>query len=104
MDFNKYVKGKILSVISCDAIDISELVSFLQNTPSITSLNLTGRNVGNQSIIELSKLKSLTSFTLSFDYISGKRAKELAEFPDSISLALVSNEISNEGAQELAKL
>jgi hypothetical protein len=104
MDFNKYVKGEILSVISYDTIDINELASFLQNTPSITSLNLTGLNVGNQSITGLSKLKSLTSFTLSFDYISGKRAKELAEFPDSISLALASNEISNEGAQELAKL
>ncbi|QOD38390.1 hypothetical protein ID128_00490 [Candidatus Wolbachia massiliensis] len=35
MDFSQYVKGNTLSLISCDTINISELVSFLQNNPNI---------------------------------------------------------------------
>jgi hypothetical protein len=75
VNFSKYVKGNTL-VVSNITIDASKLVSFLQNKPNITSLSLTGCDIGDQCITELTKFKGLALLALSQMYINGERAKE----------------------------
>ncbi|MDG7057356.1 MAG: ankyrin repeat domain-containing protein [Wolbachia endosymbiont of Penenirmus auritus] len=104
MNFNEYVKDNILSIQSCGAIDISALVSFLQNKPNITSLNLADSNIGNEGVKELTKLTNITSLTLVDNNISDEGAKELTKLINLVSLDLLDNNISDEGIKELTKL
>ncbi|MDR2609524.1 MAG: leucine-rich repeat domain-containing protein [Rickettsiales bacterium] len=106
MGFNQYIKGKILSLSSCSTVNISELVSFLQSNPNITSLNLADCNISDEDVKELARLKSLTSLTLAGNKISNEGAKALANgsFINLTHLDLSDNRIGDEGVKELAKL
>lgn len=101
MNFNEYVKDNILSIQSCGAIDISELVSFLQSKPNITSLNLADSNIGNEDVKELTKLTNLTYLDLSENNIGNEGAKELVKLKKLTYLALLGNNISHKVVEEL---
>jgi len=63
MNFNQCVKGNALG-ISNTTIDISELVSFLQNNAHITKLSLGNVGIGDKGAEALSNLKNLTELYL----------------------------------------
>ncbi|QOD38033.1 TomO hydrophobic C-terminal domain-containing protein [Candidatus Wolbachia massiliensis] len=104
IDFNKYVRDDILSIQLCSTINISELVSFLQNKPDITSLNLADCNIGDEGAKELAELENITSLTLVGDSISDEGAKALAHgnFTCLTDLDLFDNNIGDKGAKALA--
>ncbi|WP_341822228.1 leucine-rich repeat domain-containing protein [Wolbachia endosymbiont (group A) of Clivina fossor] len=123
MTFDKHVYGNSLRITG--AINISELVSFLQNRTNITKLSLLEvrdeslkglafrerftsgcleKSISVKGIKELAKLKNLTSLDLSGDDVTDEGVKELAKLKNLTSLNLDRNYITDEGVKELAKL
>ena len=71
---------------------------------SLTSLDLTGNNIGAEGAQALASLTALTSLNLSFNHIGDAGAQALASLTALTSLELRDNNIGAEGAQALAKL
>ncbi|MDR3131481.1 MAG: hypothetical protein LBU02_00025 [Rickettsiales bacterium] len=103
MDFNQYVKGNALRV-SNTTINISKLVSFLQNNAQIKKLSLPYCNISDEDARELAKLTNLTSLNLEGNKIGKRGAEALANgnLANLISLDLRWNGIGKKGAEALA--
>ncbi|WP_265017231.1 TomO hydrophobic C-terminal domain-containing protein [Wolbachia endosymbiont (group A) of Epistrophe grossularia] len=105
MDFKQYVKGDTL-LLSSDAINISDLVSFLERNQSITRLILRFSKIGNEGakILASGNLPNLTSLHLFCNNISAEGAEALAKgnLLNLASLHLLFNKIGDEGVKALA--
>ncbi|NUX01841.1 hypothetical protein GO685_05170 [Wolbachia endosymbiont of Madathamugadia hiepei] len=103
MDFSQYVKGNALKV-SNTTINISELVSFLQNNAQIKKLSLPYCNISDEDARELAKLTNLTSLNLEGNKIGKRGADALANgnLANLISLNLRWNRIGKKGIEALA--
>jgi Leucine-rich repeat (LRR) protein len=77
MDFSQYVKGNALKV-SNTTINISKLVSFLQNNAPITKLSLKSAGIRDKEAEALAKLTNLIELDLEDNQIGDKGAGALA--------------------------
>jgi Leucine-rich repeat (LRR) protein len=106
VNFNKYVRGNILTIRFCSTINISKLVSFLQSNPNITSLTLAGNNISNEGVKALANgdFTNLKYLDLSDNCVGDEGVKALADgnFTNLNYLDLSKNIIGNKGASALA--
>ncbi|WP_353272699.1 hypothetical protein [Wolbachia endosymbiont (group A) of Urophora cardui] len=102
MDFNEHVKYGVL-YCHC-AVNVSELVSFLQNRTDVTKLSLHRAEIGNEGAKALANLTNLTTLDLKYNNIGNEGAKALASLTNLTKLELSDNNIGDEGAKALASL
>lgn len=83
--------------------DITTICMFLADNPQITYLDLTNKNITDESVIKLAENETVTYLHLDENNLSDKAAIALAKNTKLTVLYLNQNAITDDGARELGK-